>query len=82
MKKNTAIQTHDFDLGAVYMVATDRRPELYREPGDSLVTLVLPNDQITREVMMAYASGELKINVKRFASCRNWLYRQAKEVKQ
>jgi hypothetical protein len=75
-----AIETNDIDLAAVYIVVTGRKPTMYREPGDRLATFTMPPDEQTREVMLAYATGTLKVNVKRFAACRAWLYRQAKGV--
>jgi hypothetical protein len=38
------------------------------------------NDDTTRDLMLAYAGGALMVNVKRFAACRAWIYRQAKAV--
>ena len=82
MTRPTAKQTtHDFDLGAAYMVVTGRQPAMYREPGDTLVTIELIEDDATHSLMLSYAAGELVLNVKRFAACRAWLYRQAKGVR-
>lgn len=82
MARQTAIQkTHDFDLGAAYMVITGRQPAMYREPGETLVTIELIGDEATLSLMVAYAAGDLTLNIRRFASCRAWLYRQAKGVK-
>jgi hypothetical protein len=73
--------TTDFDLGATYMESTGRQPVPCRQPGDHLISLELINDDVTRNLMIAYASGNLMVNVKRFAACRAWIYRQAKAVK-
>jgi hypothetical protein len=82
MIRSTAFQTTtDLDLGAVYMVNTGRQPAVFRQPGDALVTIELVNDDVTRDLMIAYAGGDLMVNVKRFAACRAWIYRQAKAVK-
>ena len=82
MPRQTDIQTtQDLDLGAAYMVVSGRQPVLYREPGNSLVSIELIDGELTRELMLSYATGKLVLNIKRFASCRAWLYRQAKEVK-
>lgn len=79
--RENQIVTHDLDLGAIYMVVTDRTPYIFREPDNPLVTLAMPNDDTTRDVMIAYASGELTFNIKKFAACRAWLYRRVREVK-
>jgi len=79
--RENQIVTHDLDLGALFMVETDRMPGIFREPGNPLVTLSMPNDEATRDLMIAYASGTLKVDVKKFASCRAWLFRQVKGVK-
>jgi|GEM_PF-4686140 len=80
--RQSAFQTTtDFDLGAVYMVCTGRQPAIFRQPGDALVTIEFVNDDVTRDLMIAYAGGDLMVNVKRFAACRAWVYRQAKAVK-
>jgi hypothetical protein len=81
MTRQPAIETNDIDLAAVYMVATGRKPGMYREPGDDLVTFHMPSDEATRNVMLEYATGGLKLNVKRFSACRAWLYRQARVVR-
>ena len=82
MTRQTAIQkTHDLDYAAAYMVATGRQPVMYRESGAALVTIELVEDDTTHSLMLAYAAGELVLNVKRFAACRAWLYRQAREVR-
>lgn len=81
MTRTTAIETNDIDLAAVYMTATGRKPNLYRVPGQALVTFQMPADEATRRVMLEYAAGSLELNVKRFAACRAWLYRQAREVR-
>ena len=75
------IQTNELDLAAIYMVVTGRKPSMYREHGDKLVTFELPNDDITRNVMVSYATGKLVLNAKQFAAARTWLYRQTREVK-
>lgn len=80
--RQTAFQTTtDFDLGATYMSVTGRQPAVFREPGNTLVSIEMVNDNVTRDLMIAYALGDLMVNVKRFAACRAWIYRQAKGVK-
>lgn len=81
-RQNAFQTTTDFDLGATYMVITGRQPAVFRQPGDALTTIELVNDDVTRDLMIAYAGGDLMVNVKRFAACRAWIYRQAKAVKQ
>ncbi len=74
--------TQDLDLGAAYMSLTGRQPKVVHNHHDQLVSIHMIDDEITRDLMLAYASGQLIVKVKRFASCRAWLYRQVKEVKQ
>jgi hypothetical protein len=76
-----AIETTDFDLGACYLMFTDRHPTIFRQPGNNLTTVEMLDDAATRNLMMQYAAGTLMVNVKRFAACRAWIYRQAKAVK-
>lgn len=76
----TEFQTSDLDLAAAIMTATNKRPEIYRQPGHQLKTFEFPSDDITKSIVIAYAAGELIQPVKRFAACRSWLYRHAKGV--
>ena len=72
--------TNDIDLGAVYMVVTGRQPHVIRNHDDRLASIEMIDDAVTRQLMLAYASGQLALNIKRFATCRAWLYRQVREV--
>ena len=74
-------QTSDIDLSAAIMTATGRKPAIFRQPGQALVSFEFKDDDESRAVIIAYATGELVQPVKRFAACRAWLYRQAKGVK-
>lgn len=74
-------QTSDIDLCAAIMTATGRIPSILRQPGQALVSFEFKDDEETRAVIMAYATGELMQPVKRFAACRAWLYRQARGVR-
>lgn len=78
--RQTATQTTDFDLGACYMLATGRQPAIFLQPGDALTTVEMVNDEATHKLMMEYAAGSLMVNVKRFAACRAWIYRQARSL--
>ncbi|QXE86613.1 hypothetical protein KP003_20050 [Geomonas nitrogeniifigens] len=73
--------TKDIDLCAAIMTATDRIPSILRQSGQALVSFEFKDNEETRAVIMAYATGELMQPVKRFAACRAWLYRQARGVK-
>lgn len=79
--RSTEPQTSDIDLSAAIMTATGRTPAIYRQPGQALVTFEFKDDDESRAVIVAYATGELVQPVKRFAACRAWLYRQAKGVR-
>lgn len=74
--------TTDFDLGAAYMVITGRKPAILHEPGGALTKIKMVNDDATLDVMCDYAAGTLMVNVRRFAACRAWIYRQAKAIKE
>lgn len=76
-----AIQTTDFDLAACYMLFTGRQPVVFRQPGDTLTTVEMADAEDTRRLLLEYAAGSLMVNVKRFAACRAWIYRQAKAVR-
>lgn len=80
MTRQPAIETNDIDLAAVYMTTTGLKPILHLTPETVFVTFQMPSDETTRNVMVAYAAGTLELNVKRFAACRSWLYRQTREV--
>lgn len=69
------------DLSAAVMVATGHLPEVFRQPGRPLVTFEFEDNDVTRAIIIAYASGNLVLPVKRFAACCAWLYRQAKGVR-
>ncbi|WP_224983567.1 hypothetical protein [Geomonas agri] len=73
-------QTTDIDLSATIMTATGKIPAVLSRPGKALVTFEFADDDATRAVVFTYATGELVQPVKRFAACRSWLYRKAKEV--
>jgi len=72
--------TTDLDLGAAYMVVTGRQPHVVHSHDDKLASIEMVDDAVTRQLMLAYACGQLALNIKRFATCRAWLYRQVKEV--
>lgn len=74
------ISTHDIDLAAARMVITGRQPSVYLQPGDSLATFDLVDDDIMRQLLNEYATGTLVLNVRRFAACRNFLFKKLKEV--
>lgn len=81
-RQNAFQTTTDFDLGAAYMVITGRQPSIFRQPGNILTSIEMVDDDATRNLMIAYAGGDLMVSVKRFAACRAWIYRQAKAVKE
>lgn len=80
--KNLEFSTTDINLAAAIMTATGRHPEIYRQPGHSLVAFEFPDDQPTRNIIFVYAGGELSLPVKQFAACRSALYREARRVQQ
>lgn len=79
--KSRPISTHDLDLAAARMTITGEQPSVYLQRGDSLATFDLPDDEITRQILVDYATGSLMLNVKRFAACRNFLFKKLKEVR-
>ena len=75
------IRTHDIDLAACRMTITGEQPSVFMEAGDHLATFELPGDSITTTLLNNYATGELCLNVRRFASCRNFLFKKLREVR-
>lgn len=75
------IRTHDIDLAAARMVITGEQPGVSIQAGDSLASFDLPDDEITGRILNEYATGTLMLNVKRFASCRNFLFKKLKGVR-
>lgn len=75
------ISTHDIELAAARMTITGEQPNTYLQPGDSLATFDLPDDDITQQLLNQYATGSLILNIKRFAACRNFLFKKLKGVK-
>ena len=78
---NRPISTHDIDLAASYMTITDKLPPVYLQPGDTLATFDLPDDEITRQILSNYATSTLMVSAKRFATCRAFLFKQIKGVR-
>jgi hypothetical protein len=81
MTRPTEFQTSDIDLAAAIMTATGRQPEVFQQSGRQLITFEFFDDEATRTIIIAYASGELVQPVKRFAACRAWLYRRTKNLR-
>lgn len=81
MTRPAEFQTEDLDLVAAIMTATGREPVMYRKAGTNLITFEVAEDEQARAILLAYATGELILPVKRFAACRAWLYRKAKGVR-
>ena len=75
------ISTQDIELAAAYMTATGEQPEIIFEDGAKLVTFGLPSNDITINLLNRYATGELSLNIKRFTSCRNFLFKKLKGVR-
>lgn len=69
-------RTHDIDLAAARMCLTGEQPNIVTLPGDHLSSFELPCDEITSKLLNSYATGDLCLNVKRFSSCRNFLYKK------
>jgi hypothetical protein len=80
MARPKDFQTTDIDLAAAIMTATGSQPGIVLQPGQTLVTFEFEDDETSRSIIIAYATGELRQSVKRFAACRAWLYRQTKGV--
>lgn len=79
MNRPTDLQTHDFDLMAAIMAETGIVPTVYQQPGQPLVTCETPLTDETQQIAIGYATGDLLTNARRFAACRSWLYRKAKD---
>lgn len=70
------IYTQDIDVAAAVMAATGNQPEICFRDGDHLATFELPGDDLTIKLLARYSAGDLTLNVKRFASCRNLLFKK------
>lgn len=81
MTRHQPFETSELPIAAAIMTATDRQPEVFRQPGRPLVIFEFPDDELTRNIVLAYVSGDLCLPVKRFEQRRSWLYRRAKEVR-
>jgi hypothetical protein len=79
MKRHENIITTDIELAAALMTATNKKPFNIR-PGKELVEFSYPNNEITSEATMKYATSTLCQEVRRLATCRTWLYRQVRDV--
>lgn len=75
------IYTQDIDVAAAVMTATGHQPEICFRDGDQLATFELPGDELTIKLLARYSAGDLTLNVKRFASCRNSLFKKLKGVR-
>jgi len=75
------IRTHDLELAAARRTITGEKPPLVMESGDHLVTIELPADAVTMNLLNQYATGDLCLNIKRFTSCRNFLFKKLKEAR-
>jgi hypothetical protein len=73
-------QTEDLDLAAAISAATGRQPAVFRRPDRMLVSFEFPDDEITRQIVIEYAGGDLSLPVKRYAACRGQLYRLARTL--
>lgn len=72
------ISTHDIDLAAASMTITGEQPSICIHPGDTLATFNLPDGAITQQLCNDYATGNLTLNIKRFSSCRAFLFKKIK----
>lgn len=71
-------KTTDIDLSAAIMTDSGSRPTA--QPGRDLIEFSFFDDEAVRKTALAYASGNLQQNVKKFAANRAFLYRLAREV--
>lgn len=76
--RQTEFQTSDLDLSAAIMAATGDPRSVFRQQGRLLVTFVFADNEVTRALIIAYATVGLIQPDKRFAACSAWLYRQAR----
>lgn len=75
------LSTHDIDLAACYMAITGNQPACYLRPGDHLAIFEIPNNELTMPMFSEYATGSLMLPIKRFCSCRSFLYKKMKEAR-
>ena len=81
LRAKETIDTHDTNVAAVYLSQTCRIPAITRDHGKPLATYGLIADDATLAILAAYAAGELLVNAKQFAQCREYLYRKLREVR-
>ena len=75
----TEFRASDLDLFAAIMAETGCTPTLHIEKSSNLAVCETAYSQDLQQVVLGFASGDLMVNAKRFAACRSWLYRKAKE---
>lgn len=51
------------------------QPEISTSKGRSFVNFSFPNNETVQSIVSAYASGDLAQPVRKFASCRSYLFR-------
>ena len=78
MSRSAEISATDIDLAAAILTATNIRPAA--RPGTDLAEFFFPNTEEVRSVMVAFSTGNLEQNVRRFAANRAWLYRLARQI--
>ena len=79
MQRPSEFRSSDIDLIAAIMAATGSTPSVYQEKSNNLAVCEMEFTHEIQEVVLSYAAGDFMVNAKRFAACRSWLYRKAKE---
>jgi len=78
MNRPSEFTTSDIELAACFLTAGGKLSRII--PGRELVEFVFPLTEITREIAIEYAAGDLCQKVRLLARNRSWLYRQIREV--
>lgn len=74
-------ETRDLDLASAIQTATGNEPNLEQHPPQDLVTFSFPHTVETRDTVVAYAAGNLVLNVRRLLNRRAWLYREVSAIR-
>ncbi|MBJ6725407.1 hypothetical protein [Geomesophilobacter sediminis] len=77
MSHEKIFETADLDLTAAIMTGTGNPPVIGHQR-DGLVIFEFIDNEVTRAIVIAFATGQLVQPVKRFAAARAWLFRQVK----
>lgn len=77
MARPDQISLTDLDASSAILISTDERPTL--KPGRDLVEFIFSSTPEVQQALSAYTTGQLSGPLKKFATCRNLLFRAVKD---